>query len=91
MWDPLYLGAGFYWAFVAVELPGVDHVVPYAVEASGQWGDGGEEGVAEPDGKDGVFLSERLAGCDSVVVHATYFSSEPELKNTACQRYGYKP
>lgn len=41
-----------------MELVGVDEVVEDGVEAGGEGGDGGEEGVAEPDGEDGVFLSE---------------------------------
>ena len=34
--------------------------MPDTVEASGDTGDGGEEGVAHPDGKDGILLSETL-------------------------------
>ena len=65
--------------------------MPYAVEASGYGGDGGEEGVAHPDGQHGVFLAERLAGGDGVAVVAPYSAAEVELAAAACERYGHEP
>ena len=85
------IAAGSTTAFTAVELVGVDQVVPDAVEAAGDGGDGGEEGVAHPDGQHGVFLAERLAGGDGVAVVAPYSAAEVELAGAACERYGHEP
>ena len=40
--------------------------MPYTVEAAGNGGHGGEEGVGHPNGKDGVLLSDALSGGDVV-------------------------
>ena len=46
---------------------GVENVLPDDVEARGEGSDGIEIGCANPDGEDGVFLSERLSTSDGVV------------------------
>ena len=40
--------------------------MPYAIEASGDGGYGGEEGVGHPDGEGGVLLPDGLPCCDVV-------------------------
>ena len=77
--------------FVAVELVGVDEVVPDAVEAAYYGGDGGEEGVAYPDGEDCVFLTAGLAGGDFLSVEAPDLAPEPELEGAAYERYRHEP
>ena len=58
---------------LAVELPGIEDVVPNAIEAAGQRADGSEKGVAHPDGKDGVLLAKSLTGGDFSNLFATFF------------------
>ena len=46
---------------------GVENVLPDDVEARSEGSDGVEIGSANPDGEDGVFLSERLSASNGVV------------------------
>ena len=69
-----------------VELPGIEQIVPYTVESSGNGGDRGEKGVAHPDGKYSVLLSEWLAGTDTVVVDFSYSFAYIELYDAGYQR-----
>ena len=71
-----------------VELVTVPEVVPDAVEATGDAGDGSQEGVAHPDGKYGVLLTAGLGGADGVVVAAAHPSAKGELGDAGEQRYG---
>jgi hypothetical protein len=42
------------------QLPGVKAILPYTVQSARNGGQRGEKGISEPDGKDGIFLSEGL-------------------------------
>ena len=53
--------------------------MPYAVEASGDGGHGGEEGVGHPDGKDGVLLPDTLSCGDAVFRRFAYAAPDGEL------------
>ena len=53
------------------QLVGVVHVVPDAVETSGNTAQRIHEGVSAPDGEDGVLLAETLCGTDNLVFGMT--------------------
>ena len=59
--------------------------MPHAIEAAGDSGDGGEEGVGHPDGKDGVLLPYGLTCCNVVACGVTYAAAYGELYPTATQ------
>ena len=48
-------------------MSGVEYVLPNDVEARSEGSDRVEIGRADPDGEDGVFLSERLSASNGVV------------------------
>ena len=71
---------------LAVELPGIEDVVPNAIEAASQRADGSEKGVAHPDGKDGVFLSQGLARGNGGTIAAAYVAACGKLEHTGNKR-----
>ena len=64
-----------------IELPGIEDVVPDAVEAADEGGFGSHEGVCHPDGEDCVLLTEGLTGSDFSDI-----SAQCELQDAAHQR-----
>lgn len=72
---------------VLVELVAVDYVVPDAVVAAGEGCDGVEEGVAEPDGKHGVFLSAGLTAANAFAFALAHAFTEGKLREACCQRH----
>lgn len=65
--------------------------MPNAIKTSNNSRYRGEKGVAHPNGKHGVFLSERLPGCYLVVVNNSYFATQIKLKRAANKRYYNEP
>ena len=59
--------------------------MPDGVEAAGKGGDGTEEGVAHPDGEDGVLLSETLCAGYGLAVVLAYFAPYVELQEAGEQ------
>ena len=49
-----------------IEFPGIDKILPDAVEPTGDRRDGGHPSVAKPDEETVVLLAERLAGSEGV-------------------------
>ena len=54
--------------------------MPHGIEASGGSGDWGKEGVAKPDDKDGVLLTESLTGFHTLALMGTYPLAKGELE-----------
>ena len=71
-----------------IKLPRIDEIVPYGIETSGGSGDGGKEGVAEPDNEDGVLLSESLPCLHLHAIMTTYPPAETKLEE-ACHKRDY--
>ena len=65
--------------------------MPHAVESAGNSCHRGKKGVAHPDGKHGVFLSEGLPGTDGVIVMPANAFAEMELQEAACQGHEGEP
>ena len=71
----------------AVELPGVEAVVPDGVETAGDGRDRVHESVTHPDLEDGILLAEGLAGADAAAVARPDGPAGPELEDAAGKRY----
>ena len=67
----------------AVQLPGVEQVVPDTVEAPCDGRDRGHESISHPYCEDGVFLSEGLSCRDGCPVPFPYPLPGPELDSAA--------
>ena len=65
-----------------IELPRIINIVPHAIEASSDRTYGGEEGVAEPDGEDCVFLPHALTATNFVVEATPHHSAYRKLEHT---------
>ena len=63
------------------QLVGVVYVVPDTVEAAGDAGHRVHEGVAEPDGEDGVLLAKTLCCTDGIMIAAADVASEGKLND----------
>ena len=72
---------------MSIKLVGVVEVVPDAVKAAGQRGDGIEKSVTQPNDEDGVFLSERLSGRNFVAMRRTDFLAEIKLQSASQNGY----
>ena len=68
-----------------IELPGIEDIVPNAVEATGHGRDGREKRVAHPNGKYRVFLTQTLGSCDGFAVFLSPIAAKGELRNTSQQ------
>ena len=66
-----------------VELPRVVKVVPHTIETTSDRTYGGEEGVAEPDGKNRILLPHALTATNFVVEAASHYSAYCKLEHTA--------
>ena len=65
-----------------IELPGVEDIVPDAVEAADDGGFWCHERIGHPDGEDGVLLTEGLTGRDLTDLLATkYHGIESGLRH----------
>lgn len=71
---------------MSVELPGVDHVVPDAIESAGYGSDGGKEGVTHPNGEHGVFLAEGLSGSHCGAIAGADGATYDKLPDTGHER-----
>jgi len=69
-----------------IQLIGVYQIVPDGVETAGGGADGRQEGVAQPDGEDGVFLPQSLSAFQSASVVLSDSLSQPELQQASCKR-----
>ena len=72
------------------QLPGINDIVPDAVESAGYGYHRLEEGISHPDGEDGVLLTERLRCGDLAAVFLPDLAPRPELEDAGGQRrYAY--
>lgn len=66
-----------------IELPRIINIVPHTIETTSDRTYGGEEGVAEPDGKNRILLPHALTATNFVVEATPHHSAYRKLEHTA--------
>ena len=70
------------------QLPSIVAIVPYTVKSPRQRSDRIEKGVAHPNSKYGVFLTEDLARSNALTITGSYSSAHKKLQRTSEKRAG---
>ena len=74
----------------AIELPGIHRIMPNAVKSSGNRCNRCKECICEPNGKDSIFLSQRLSAGNRIAVATTDVATKGKLHNATNERHqGY--
>ena len=88
MFPPTSSAESFFCHFLfplLIKLPGIDHIMPYAIKTGRHSCNRSKESISHPNGKNRIFLSQSLPGTDSIIIMASDLAPQPELQGTAYQ------